>query len=42
VTKNLESPARAEEMQRRKAAYLPRVWPVVLILAAIIAVAIWH
>jgi hypothetical protein len=39
--KNLESPARAEDRQRRKAAYLPPVWPIVLAVAAVVGIAIW-
>jgi hypothetical protein len=39
--KPLESPAVAEDKQRRKALYLPAVWPLVLALAIVIGIAIW-
>ena len=38
--KNLESPKVAEAKQRRKLQYLPPVWPVVVALVVIIAIAI--
>lgn len=28
-------------MQRRKAAFLPPVWPVIVILAVVVVVAVW-
>jgi hypothetical protein len=40
MTKNLESPAVAEDKQRRKRQYIPPLWPVVLAVAIIIAVTI--
>jgi hypothetical protein len=38
--KNLPSPARAERNQRRKAAFLPPMWPLVAIIVAVVVVAV--
>jgi hypothetical protein len=38
---DLESPAVAEDKQRRKLQYFPPFWPLVLALAIVIGVAIW-
>lgn len=38
---HLPSADHAERMQAEKRDFLPRVWPLVLALAAIIAIAIW-
>jgi hypothetical protein len=39
--KHLESPAVAEDKQRRKRQYLPPVWPLILVLAIVIGIAVW-
>jgi multisubunit Na+/H+ antiporter MnhC subunit len=40
MTKHLESPAVAEDKQRRKLQYVPPLWPIVVVVAIIIGVAI--
>jgi hypothetical protein len=39
--KSLESPAVAEEKQRQKRQFLPPVWPLLVIVVAVVALAIW-
>jgi hypothetical protein len=38
--KNMPSPARAERNQRRKLQYLPPVWPLLVVIAIVVIVAI--
>jgi hypothetical protein len=38
--KNLESPAVAQDKQRRKLAFLPPVWPLLVVVAVIVVITI--
>jgi len=38
---NLPSADHAERMQEQKREFLPPVWPLVLIILAIVAIALW-
>jgi hypothetical protein len=39
--KSLESPAVAQDKQRRKAQFLPPIWPLLLIVVAVVVLAVW-